>query len=296
MLRFMTLRATVIIPTFQDWKALQACLDCLAAQTVEQSMFEVIIANNNTVADVPGDLRLPPNARVIHVPKPGSYSARNVALQAAQADILFFTDSDCQPDSRWIEVGLAEIARLEPLGRVGGAVELFPEGGRWTGAALYDRVHLLLQERYVKSGWCVTANLVVERKAFDHVGLFDDNLFSNGDREWNKRATDLGCGLVYSPDTLVRHPARSSFAELARKRRRVTGGVHTRQVNGSVPHRRTRSYLKFATYPEVHRTMTYPGLTRWQRLQVVAIVVALGAVTFGEIVRLRYLSGKPARS
>ena len=124
--------ASVIIPTYLDWHVLQKCLDCLAQQSTPLDRFEVIVANNNSLPEVPSSLRLPSNARVIHVPKPGSYAARNAALREACGDVFFFTDSDCQPDTHWIENGLTALKDLGPVDRIAGAVELFAKGKTWT--------------------------------------------------------------------------------------------------------------------------------------------------------------------
>jgi glycosyltransferase involved in cell wall biosynthesis len=292
----MNLQASVIIPTFEDWDGLQACLDCLAAQTAAPETFEVIVANNNPSPEVPASLRLPPNARVIHAQKPGSYAARNVALRQSQGDVLFFTDSDCLPDRRWIEAGLAAIAPLGPPGRVAGAIELFPKGEHWTGIELYDRIKHMNQELFFQSGWCATANLVVRRAAFGMVGLFDEDRFSGGDSEWNHRATALGCELVYGADVLIRHPSRGEFAELAKKRRRITGGFHQNELRGVLPKRSLLSYLSLVSTSDIADIMGFPGLTDGQRMKVLWVRFRLGLVELAEIVRLRYLSRDPSRS
>lgn len=292
----MTLQATVIIPTYEDWDVLQACLDCLAGQTAAPELFEVIVANNNPSAEVPASLRLPRNARVIHATIPGSYAARNAALKEARGDVLFFTDSDCLPDPRWVEAGLARIATLGPVGRIGGAVELLPKDGTWTALELFDKVNSLRQQDYVRRGWCLTANLVTRRAAFDLAGPFDEDRYSGGDGEWNMRAQERGSTIVYCPDTLVRHPARGSFAELAKKRRRLMGGVHQKVLAGRMEKRPMLHFLMLVTPGELRRTMTSPDLTDRERMSVLWIGMRLGLVSIGEVIRLRYLSTKPRRS
>jgi glycosyltransferase involved in cell wall biosynthesis len=292
----MSLVATVIVPTFDDWDRLQACLDCLAAQSVDQGMFEVIVANNNATPTIPASLRLPENARIIHVARPGSYAARNAALREARGEVLFFTDSDCEPDTRWIEAGCAAISDLGPYDRVAGAVELFPKGERWTGPELFDRVYWMQQQEFVRNGWCVTANLVTRRAAFDLADLFSEDRFSGGDREWNIRATELGSRIVFSPDTLIRHPARSSFADLAKKCRRLVGGRHYDEALGLRPKRSIFAYLSFLTDWEVQQACAASGLGDRERLQVMWVSFRLGAVEFLEAARLRYLWGRPTRS
>jgi glycosyltransferase involved in cell wall biosynthesis len=291
----MNLQASVIIPTFEDWAGLQTCLDCLAAQTAAAETFEIIVANNNPSPEVPATLLLPPNARVIHAEKPGSYAARNVAIKVAHGEVLFFTDSDCRPDPGWIAAGLAAIEPLAPFGRVAGAIELFPAGPDWTTIELFDRAFHMHQEVYCKNGWCATANLVVRKPAFDEVGLFDAGLFSGGDSEWGNRATALGHGIVYSAETLVRHPARSSFAEIAKKRRRVLGGLYLQRMTDASTQLPRPSLAERIAYA-VNQAMLAPGLTDWQRIRVLAVSFRLGLVSFAEMLRLQYLSGKPKRA
>lgn len=288
-------QATVIIPTFSDWGSLQTCLDCLAGQSVSPDLFEIIVANNNPLPEFPPSLRLPSNARIIHAARPGSYAARNVAMREARGEVFFFTDSDCEPDTRWIEAGLAAISNLGPYGRVAGNVVLYPKGAQWTGPALYDRIFWFRQESYAARGWSVTANLVAQRAAFDLAGPFDEDRFSGGDHEWNVRASGIGSKIVFSPETVIRHPARSSFAELASKCRRLAGGRHCEEKQGRLrPQNLYRSL--FPSIRKVHETYSAPDLTDSERNEVFWIGFRLGLVEFMEIARLRYLSGKPRRS
>jgi glycosyltransferase involved in cell wall biosynthesis len=287
--------ATVIIPTYEDWGVLQKCLDCLAQQTIPLNRFEVIVANNNPSAEVPAALQLPPNARVIHVPKPGSYAARNAALREACGDALFFTDSDCQPDRRWVESGLTALAGLGPIDRIAGAVELFPKGKTWTGPELYDRLHWLRQDAYARKGWSATANLVTSRAAFDLVGPFNEENFSGGDWEWSLRATELGSLIVYNHETLIRHPARENFAVLAKKVRRLVGRQHQNEVAMGRKGRSTASHL-LPKSGDLGKIAQNSGLSEAEKMRILWVEYRLSLVAFVEIFRLRYLSGTPTRS
>jgi GT2 family glycosyltransferase len=220
------LEATVVVPTYKDWDALQLCLDALAAQTAGTERFEVIVADNNADPGPPAGLRLPPNARIVHVPEPGSYSARNAALREARGEVLFFTDSDCRPEPEWIAAGLARMGAAGELDRVAGHVQLHCAGPRWNLWELYDRSTWLRQQDYARAGWAATANLVARRAAFARVGPFDAKTYSGADREWNMRAQRAGGRIEYAGEVRVLHPARASFAELAKKQRRTYGGRH----------------------------------------------------------------------
>ncbi len=285
----------MIIPTYEEWHILQKCLDCLAHQSVGLNRFEVIIANNNTSPEVPASLKLPPNARVIHATKPGSYAARNAAVLQSRGQVLFFTDSDCQPDRQWIENGLSALGQVGPIDRIAGAIELFPKGETWTAPELHDRVHGLKQTFYAQDGWCATANLVTSRAAFDLVGPFDEAKFSGGDSEWGVRATESGSQIVFSEKTLIRHPARESFAALAKKRRRLVGQFHHIELTTGESRGSTISFL-FPKFTAFIPTALDPRLSDAEKVSVFWIQYRLRLVSFLEFARLRYLRGKPTRS
>jgi GT2 family glycosyltransferase len=63
------------------------------------------------------------------------------------------------------------------------------------------------------------------KQLFETVGLFNQNMKSGGDLEWGKRAFQLGSRARYSPNAIVKHPSRTSFAQLLNKERRVVGGM-----------------------------------------------------------------------
>jgi len=288
------MKATVIIPTFKDWPRLQMCLDALAAQTLPQDEFQVLVANNNRAPDLPADLRLAPNVQVIWAEQAGSYAARNAVLPHATGEILFFTDSDCVPDRDWLHLGGAHMAPLPEDDRIAGCITLFPQGEEWLPEEIYDRLLWLKQPDYAKAGWGTTANLVVRRSLMNKVGPFDARLFSGGDKEWNLRANALGSRIHYDSDVIINHPARGSFAELVLKRRRLTGGKHKRQV---------QSFKRFI--PPVQLLIPSVKMTQklWAardlpfttRLDLMRIDYALRRVTFAELMRLRFLAHKGER-
>ncbi|SEW45135.1 hypothetical protein SAMN04488515_3290 [Cognatiyoonia koreensis] len=291
----MMIRATVIIPTFRDWDGIQRCLDALALQTVSPSEFEIIVANNNRDDVVPDSLSLPPNARVVWESKPGSYAARNAALQVAQGDAVFFTDSDCIPEPDWIANGLDPLENHPDITRFGGAVKLFPAKKDWTTPELYDRVFNLRQERYVVHGYAATANLLVRRSVFEAVGPFNAELMSSGDKEWNQRAEKAGYPILYLPNMCVRHPARDSFAAHAKKRGRVAEGKFIMKNRDKL-----KSYVSplkyiFPSVRNAYRICSEPNLVLFQRLALLEFDYRLRLHEAGVLFKLRYLGGPQGR-
>lgn len=277
------------MPTFRDPEGLALCLACLTAQSRPAEQFEILIADNNPEPmEIPPDL--PPNARLIHEPRPGSYAARNAAAREARGEVLFFTDSDCRPAPDWIEAALAALAASPGVERFGGRIEIVPAGAGWTIPELWDRIFELRQRRYVVKGYAATANLIVTRRLFEQVGPFNPDLFSSGDKEWNGRAGRAGAPIAYAGEAIVRHPARAGFAENARKRARIVGGkLATRRKP------RWRSWLTLPKYllpspAAFARIAREPGLGLGERLGVMAFDYRLRLVDLRTV--LAHLLGR----
>lgn len=216
-------RVSVIIPTYHDWPKLEANLQALTQQSYPQDRFEIIVVNN--APDDPCPIELPgPNVQVIAEGRPGSYAARNTGIGVATGEIFAFTDADCLPGPQWLEAAVA--ALLAGADRVAGRVELTFQSDQLTLAELYEQTFAFDQEKNIKStGACVTANLVAWRRVFDEAGLFDATMLSGGDMEWGRRAAGKGFNIVFVPEAVVRHAARTTLGELLKKSRRVAAGV-----------------------------------------------------------------------
>lgn len=216
-------QVSVIVPTFQDWPALKCCLAHLRKQDIDTNTFEIIIANNNSCDVIPDDMDLPINARVIWEGKPGSYAARNTALSHAMGEFIFFTDSDCLPNSDWLSSGLKIFQTQKDISRCSGAIEIFPLSGTWNACSLHDSLYCLQQEKFARSGRAATANVAARKTVFSAVGAFRESTFSGGDMEWNARAQNAGFPLQYAPEMIIRHPARDRFSQHALKMARKVG-------------------------------------------------------------------------
>lgn len=180
---------SVIIPTYHDWDRLKLCVEAISKQDLSHRDYEVIIVNNDPQDNPPEDLDLPSNAVLIEEGRPGSYAARNAALKVARGEAVAFTDADCIPCPDWLSNGLGYLQ--EGTDRVAGRIELFFQSDRLTWADIYEKAFSFRQQECVADGICVTANLFTWRAVLDEVGYFDDSLMSNGDVEWNRRATAM---------------------------------------------------------------------------------------------------------
>ncbi|MEI4470690.1 glycosyltransferase [Frigidibacter sp. MR17.24] len=277
----------MIIPVYHDWADAQICADALAAQTRRPD--EVIFVNNAPADPAPAGFRLPPGGRVLDEARPGSYAARNRALDAAGigtgqegngpdasggAGVIFFTDADCTPAPGWIAAGLSVIEGGRAP-RAMGPVRV-TSGEPPNLAECYDLLTAFRQERNRDRGWSVTANMATRADLFAKVGPFDDRLMSGGDQDWGRRAQAKGFDIALDPAMEVAHPARASLSALVRKRRRVEGGKLFQKVEKRGRGRLIAGFLlmlPFRLLPSISSSLRLMGAKAPMRVRLGAIWV-----------------------
>lgn len=213
---------SVIIPTYKDWTRLKLCLDAIAHQSYPKESFEVIVVNN-----FPNDLSpykiIADNIRVISESKPGSYAARNAGIRSGKGKIFAFTDSDCIPDTQWLENGVACMEEND-ADLIGGKVDYYFSNPNST-SELLEAAFYMDNERNIRKHSCaVTANLFVKRTVFDTLGPFVSHVKSGGDIEFTKRATSNGYNLLFCANAIILHPTRN-FQQKIKRTFRVGKGL-----------------------------------------------------------------------
>jgi len=274
---------SVIVPVL-DPRPLEYCLDALRRQSYPASSFEVIVVDNGCPRPLPASRD--PLLIVCREHTVGSYAARNRGITTASGSILAFTDADCIPASDWIENAVQHLSSQPGCGLLAGRIEVVVPQDRPPN--VIERVELATafrQQSYVSQAqFGATANLFVRREIVERVGPFDPSLLSFGDREWCWRAHLAGYELEFARDVLVRHPARSSWAEYSRRLRRTTGGYYELLRSGRVPKSRLLRDARLAIPVDVLRDQPN-GHPRLTRLAVSALAAAGVAVRFGELLR-----------
>ncbi|HET8708738.1 MAG TPA: glycosyltransferase, partial [Candidatus Saccharimonadales bacterium] len=91
---------SIVIPVYNEADQLAACLEAIAAQTVQP--LEVIIVDNNSSDDTVAVARLFPFVRILHEPRQGVVYARNCGFDAARGDIIGRIDADSRLSPDWV--------------------------------------------------------------------------------------------------------------------------------------------------------------------------------------------------
>jgi hypothetical protein len=105
---------SVLVPTFNGAEVIGACLDGLAAQTLERHRFEVVVVHNGpddgTVEAVDAFRARHPevNLRLMELREAGAGRARNVGLSVARGEYVTFVDDDDRVTPAYLEAMLEE--------------------------------------------------------------------------------------------------------------------------------------------------------------------------------------------
>ena len=277
---------SVIVPVWNGPDQIATCLTALGAQTYPRDRFEVLVVDNASTDSTAEAARRFPFAIVLAESTPGSYHARNHGLRVARGEYVAFTDADCIPAPNWIERAVESALHHPSAGIIAGRIELFRsnpddrEVYEW-----YERLFSFRQDKGAQQGFCATANWLSRRDTLVSAGGFQADRKSGADGELARRLVDSGWPIVYVDDIVVRHPVRGTFRELAKKRRRLTGGRWQRTSRRA----RVLRILALILWDTARRLRSTaldrgPGLA--MRVGVGCLVIALSGVAVAELLRL----------
>lgn len=117
-------KATIVVPVYNSARSIRRCLDSLLAQS-ERSI-QVVCVNDGSVDDSLMILRqialADDRVLVIDQENAGVSCARNVGIDAAEGEVVFFVDADDYIDARTVECVLHAIASSDAEVAVFGGV------------------------------------------------------------------------------------------------------------------------------------------------------------------------------
>jgi len=207
----MTLRVSVVVPTFRRPDLLDRCLAALMTQDFSATDYEVIVVDDAACEETKRQVecwaeRVELSKHTIrYIPVTGAChphgpaTARNVGWRAACGEIIAFTDDDCIPTSGWVRAGAAALTD----GVAGAAgqtvVPLPPVPTDYE----YNASHLQHAE-------FVTANCFYRRTVLIMVGGFDERFTApwREDSDLFFMLLERQAKYTYTPEAVVIHPVR----------------------------------------------------------------------------------------
>ena len=214
------MKLSVLVPTYNRRELLEQKLASLAAQTLSEGAFEVIVCDDGSTDGTRewlAGMRVPFALCVLTPPqKLGAARARNLCAERAKGDVLLFSDDDCLLAPRALEEHLEAHARF-PRSVVVGRLEL--------PGALRNGSHREPFERTFSIGsralWinATGANTSVPAWAFRQVGGYDPRFVGYGgeDPHLALKLRALGLGFRRAPRALAYHAARQLGGDYQKK-------------------------------------------------------------------------------
>ena len=210
-----------VVVTHDPHPDLGRCLASLAPQVEEL----VVVAN------LPLELELPSNARLVENERPQGFSANvNRGVAKTTAEFVVIANPDTEPAPAAVQI-LGDFATERPRCGIAGPQLRYPDG-RWQPSRRRfptvrgtlvrrtplryfahpferQRDHYLLDERPeepVPADWMLAAFLLLRREMLDELGGFDDRFRLYGeDIDLCYRAAKAGWERWYVPQALVTH-------------------------------------------------------------------------------------------
>lgn len=211
---------SVVVPFRNAEHTIRACLEALAAQTVQPK--EIIMVDNGSTdgsAEIVLDFIKEQNGlniSLVHEAKPGPSPARNRGIRETGGEIVAFTDSDCVPDKHWLE-SIEQGFSNSDTGAIAGSIRgLNP-------TSVIDKFHAMFtmqgfpesQKFYeftLLRGGFPTANLTVRKPLLDSLGGFDEKMeIYSEDYDLCARIYQAGFCIQYDPLAVVYHQHRNSL-------------------------------------------------------------------------------------
>lgn len=223
---------SVVVPSFQRPRQLDACLAALTLQDLSRERFEVLVVDDGS-ANPPRDIvaayadRL--HLRLIEQPNAGPAAARNNGASAARGTHVIFTDDDCRPAPQWLS-SLASCVLTYPDAAIGGRVaNALPDRLCSTASQLLiEFLYRYYNAKAADSRFLITSNLLMPRRAFLALGGFDLSfpLAGGEDRDLCERWCASGQQMTYCADAVILHAHELRLASFWRQHYNYGRGAH----------------------------------------------------------------------
>ena len=207
---------SVIIPAHNAAATIGDCVRAIQKQTLPPASYEILVVDDGS-ADNTAAIARKAGAKVIHQDRGRPAAARNAGIQAAQGDIVCFTDADCFPTPTWLEQLVRPLANPDIIGCKGTYASSQPElVARFVQLEYEDKYDLLRGQERID--FIDTYSAAYRRQILQANNCFDESFPYLEDQELSFRLAARGYGMVFQPSAVVYHLHSRTLAGYFRKK------------------------------------------------------------------------------
>lgn len=203
---------SVVVASHNRPLRLRWLLNALEQQTLERSLWEVVVCHDSGGTDTDALLATHPLAAdgtlrsARHDPSSAG-AKRNAATALAAGEAIVFTDDDCRPPEDWL-ANVRAAVRRHPGAVIQGPVHGDPDEAVMRRAS-FARTQLIEE---IPGRWAECCNIAYPRALVQWIGGFADNVSSGEDTDLNIRARAAGALYVGDQQMLTYHAIEDGTA------------------------------------------------------------------------------------
>ncbi|MEM6562034.1 MAG: glycosyltransferase, partial [Planctomycetota bacterium] len=211
-------KVSVIVCSYNGASTVESCLASM--ERINYPDYEVVFVDDGSTDHTQDILAKFPWVRNIRQPNKGLSVARNVGMEAAEGEIIVYTDSDCEADEDWLYQIALQLLRSEHVG-IGGP-NLIPDEGSWVadcvGLSPGGPTHVMIDDRTAEH--VPGCNMAFYRWAAMDVGGFDSQFRKAGDDvDFIWRLQNAGGTIGFANAAQVWHYRRNSVEAYLKQQR-----------------------------------------------------------------------------
>ena len=213
---------TIIIPTRNEEIFISKCLDTLLENDYPKDKIEIFVidgsSTDNTLSIVRAYVALYPLIKIFSNPGKVFPSAVNIGIKESHGDLIFIAGAHAQYEKEYISQcvkssiecqadnvgGILITCALEKT-FIGSIISFVLSSQFGVGNSRFRTGSGIKQEVDTVFGGCY------KRDVFDRIGLFNENLISTSDYEFNKRLRRNGGKIILDPGIKVTYYTRTKF-------------------------------------------------------------------------------------
>ena len=220
---------SIIIPCFNEEKTIRLLLEAIYEQTFPRADMEVVIADglstDNTRNVIQNFQVSHPDLAIKLIDNPKRFipAGLNRAIEAADGDIVVRLDAHSVPSPTYVARSVQALEDKKGA-NIGGVWKIKPGGSDWLAKSIAVAASLPLgvgDALYRVGGEPQEVDTVpfgaFYKSLVDEIGLFDENLLSNEDYEFNVRIRKSGKKIWLDPSIESQYFSRSTIPALIKQ-------------------------------------------------------------------------------